>query len=1664
MTRQSNTDWFIIKFRCKFFNLLLHFSSLASSKVLLKVNYPADRNFKISFPRLMSTDLARQRLIQLFQFFKAVEDRRTPIVSEIRSHSWAMWLHALPQHEFIRLDRPSPDSGEWLKVTKPNLSPCPNPAEFLKGWLDDGWENPSVERPTVLKERIEKRGEDYVRVAFETDKNRLTLFNEWNAKRTLWRERELPLRQVLAVWERMFSLHNDLQRDGESWELVLGDGIFSYSGGSFPIFHPVMVRKVEHTFDSATLQFTFADSDARPELYTPLFANSLFAELPIKSWQESLEEGDFHPLDAETLDHWLKGLVGNLENGSFTSSLPPENSEQPIMGRGAVLFLRSRSAGKSQFIDHILRHLPTATEFPSSLLRIVGISPPTETTSDEEINCAYANEQDDVILTKPANAEQVAIVRRLSKRDGVLVQGPPGTGKTHTIANLVGSFLAEGKSVLVTSHATKALRVLRSQVASPLQSLCVSILDSNAQSRLEREMAIRELASRLSDNPDQYRQRAEGLRQRRSGLLQDIRATRNELLTSVQGEYTSIVLNGEQIDPAKAAREVATGVEIHDWLIGPIDPQAPCPITDAEALQLILSSHRISDLDEAELIGMLPTLDSLPTSEQFQAWISELNGLNESDLEYRSELWSGHVGSERSLESVHQRLTVSVQFLEQLSEAPWKLGVLQAGMERGQSEQIWKLLCENIGAVRQKAEACSRILFELGPELPDDSPLDEQLRILGEIGDYLKSNATISWLRLTVSGKWKWHIERWRVSGRSPKTMDDFIALRECVELAIARKSLTERWGRLMGPLGVTNLADVSSIQPEDYANQYVGQIQSLLAWHDSVWTPIEGGLSAEGLDWSSLLDEAPPANTIHHLAERLRHTVERSLPDVVSAELRRRRRSLIQSQLDLVHESLNTIQAKREDPSIVIRSLVEATRSRSHLSYAKAWAQLRDLDALKLIFDQRHGLLERLKPLAPVWTGMIASRQSGIAPDRQPLEFQSAWRWLQLAQELDRRATLSPQAIQERIQCLTEDLRHMTTELVEALAWAGLLRKVTNEQRQALLGWAQTMKRIGAGTGKMVPMLRRQALRDMEKARGAVPVWIMPFNEVTSSFHPIRDKFDIIIVDEASQEDVLGIAPFYLANKVIVVGDDEQVTPLDVGSLQEPIHHLINQWLGDLPSPKLFDLKTSVYDRAQIAFGSVIRLKEHFRCVPEIIQFSNSLCYDFSIKPLRESASSVIKPALVAHRVNGYAQNKTNQEEAQGIVSLIRACIEHPAYAEKTIGVISMVGDQQADLIGNLLRAQIDPAIYEKRRILCGNPAQFQGDERDVIFLSLVDSKDDGVGPLTMRQDGSDGMWKKRFNVAASRARDQLWVVYSMDHLTQLKPGDIRRRLIEHAINPSALMDELKSGLRETESPFEAEVLTLLASKGYRVHPQWQVGAYRIDLVVEGNGKRLAIECDGERWHYDKVEEDLARQALLERLGWTFVRIRGSTFYRDRTPHRSVAMQPVFNKLNELGIQLNGNDGSQAVQSANELLESIKRRAFEIKNNGHEARSFATEDRLTVDIVDGSSPLRSAAGVSCTTSEPVKAETMIGQNPAPVSKQTEQLKLTALPKTEVQSSGQKAPQFRKGMRIKHVTFGDGVVVAVRSFGDTVHELEIKFDHSPMVKVVKPTATNLLTV
>ena len=103
-----------------------------------------------------------------------------------------------------------------------------------------------------------------------------------------------------------------------------------------------------------------------------------------------------------------------------------------------------------------------------------------------------------------------------------------------------------------------------------------------------------------------------------------------------------------------------------------------------------------------------------------------------------------------------------------------------------------------------------------------------------------------------------------------------------------------------------------------------------------------------------------------------------------------------------------------------------------------------------------------------------------------------------------------------------------------------------------------------------------------MPLCQTAIPVWIMPLNRVVENFDPQNNKFDVVIIDEASQADILALSALYLGKRVIIVGDDEQVSPDNVGIKIEEINAMIEQHLKGIPNSHLFNGKTSVYDLAK--------------------------------------------------------------------------------------------------------------------------------------------------------------------------------------------------------------------------------------------------------------------------------------------------------------------------------------------------------------------------------------------------------------------------------------------------------------------------------------------------
>ncbi|HEX6871343.1 MAG TPA: AAA domain-containing protein, partial [Micromonosporaceae bacterium] len=231
---------------------------------------------------------------------------------------------------------------------------------------------------------------------------------------------------------------------------------------------------------------------------------------------------------------------------------------------------------------------------------------------------------------------------------------------------------------------------------------------------------------------------------------------------------------------------------------------------------------------------------------------------------------------------------------------------------------------------------------------------------------------------------------------------------------------------------------------------------------------------------------------------------------------------------------------------------------------------------------------------------------------------------------------------------------------------------------------------------------------------------------------------------------------------------------------------------------------------------------------------------------------------------------------------------------------VVVLQGTGQVQVLHQKLLERVEPKEWERRRLRVGTPPDFQGDERDVVFVSMVIAE--------KRTALTSTEWQRRFNVAASRAKDQLWLFHSvgMDHLSA---NDLRASLLSYVLNPppalagavhaDVIADEPHPAFR---SLFDQRVFLRIKERGFHVTPQVEVGGRRIDLVITGAKGRLAVECDGQDWHgtEEQREADLDRERELKRAGWRFWRVRESEFHYDP----DAALATLWETLDRLDIR----------------------------------------------------------------------------------------------------------------------------------------------------------------
>ena len=1218
---------------------------------------------------------------------------------------------------------------------------------------------------------------------------------------------------------------------------------------------------------------------------------------------------------SEALEKFAASLHPDCRFVPAGEELPEGSGEKPAFTLEAspVILIQPRPSGVRSAIRSIRKDIAEHRDVPAHLMEIVcpdvfptlasGLTP---TLSLEAKLAATAGEDPDVLLAKPANPEQLAIAHEVEHNNVVLVQGPPGTGKTHTIANLLGHFLSQGKRVLVTSHTTKALSVVKDLLPKEIQPLCVTMLGD----RKDLEQTSSELITRLTRlNVEdlEARIRALGLERHRLGTA--LADRRRRIFEQRRIEHEAVEFNGRRYTLTEIAKFLREAERLQALIPGEV-AEGPMPLSFRELLELYGTNGRWDAETARDLSGLLPGFELLPDADT-------MRGMNRRWRDVLAED-AGDVTIDERRSASGERLHAFMKGGETLLVAPESgISALTPAMDLSPLTETdeMKRLALSLGLAdegcREAFEQLERELAaanELALAVDRASLLDNRTVVIPDAIDADAAMKAAEWFTANDPDGSTGFLGRLfnkeareaadalagvEVDGSRPASKEAFEAVALHARLKAAVKTVARTWDSLAERADAPAFATYGNNAVRTLFTRYGTSLSDTCIWWRRVFVPyIEGllsaGIEAEGM--KELLESADPLEAARRFAT-----------DVLAPVHTARHR---EAELHALREWQATESQKlyaAAPACATARRLAAAT-----LVDPDAWEleaeRLRKLLEDQPLFARRTELLERLRAAAPEWANALEAGEPGFTTSNPSPEITNAWLYRQLERIYTRATAADLDALQSDAERLCADLREATAQLAVAKAWLAVKSRLSNGPALSnLFSLAAYMKRA-VGRGRKSAAWRREVNRLLPACQQAVPVWIMMIQDALLNFST-ASKFDVIVVDEASQADMTALPLLYMGKKVIVVGDDRQVTPLSVGTSEAAVDALCARHLeGRVKEPKLYDSRLSLYGLVQSMAFPAHMLVEHFRSVPEIIGWCSRLSYNGTIRPLRDASSSSLKPAVVPWRTRGTAgDNGVNEEEAQAVIRLLRAMIHDPAYDGKTFGIIPMrsVHGAQVNRIRRLLVENFDPREIERRRIHCGISAEFQGDERDVVILSLVDSAAPGL-PLRKETDGADGMMKKRWNVAVSRARDQLWLVHSFDPAAQLKPDDLRRSLFDWA-------DGVMSGTIGAAEPFDlpdpeftGQVLRALRKRGYRVEAGHDAGAWRLDMVVRARGRAAAIECDGSgREDEDAIRRDMERQTVLERAGWKFVRVRSADWFR--RPEKT--LERVCEALAALGI-----------------------------------------------------------------------------------------------------------------------------------------------------------------
>src|SRR3989344_2587218 len=1353
-------------------------------------------------------------------------------------------------------------------------------SDLLKNWIekdedDEYTKKESIEVPIYFKDFPEH--EELMSVWLET---------KWLP----WKEKSKDDFAVNRIYQELYALRSFLKTEGDSFDLQWSHDLFVWKDKV--VNHPTLFTRVELELDSDKSEIRIEIKNSEPSFFDVGFVRETteqnIADIDDKA---KLING---LLKNHELDLWDINLLNQHFNhlaqyvsADGTAFFNKENLEEAkgtkpyVLNKPHLLLLKKTGKSWAEYAKKIKEDIEENRKLTPFLKDLVASEYVTEDESSKSSSDDDIIQDSELYFPLPYNDEQKRIAMRLERQYGAVVQGPPGTGKTHTIANIVSRLLAQGKTVLVTSQTGQALSVLKQKLPKEIRSLAVSQVESGRNSDLQSSVA--EINENISRTQTEYDKKIDQIRKDLTVIREDIAKDQKEFSRkSLTDSQEEIILETASYGPISAAKKIT---ELHSKLSfvfeDPIKDDLEVTIRQSDIDQYI---SNLTALDKDHWTDskyeMLPDSEDLPGIEKLERLFVLRRDISKEELKLKDV-------SLRSEEL--SNIDRVVEYIKHINE------------HNNNVDKLKKYIKENGGKAKK-----GLLLFISSPFA---HKLSKAITINGRpfnsADDIESMLAYFQKKQISQEVRQLWSQLNEDVAN-SPKLIENF-SVAEIEDLLIkSRRAINfeEKHAEVVEELKETHLfrdvksEDLMFISEALYISELIGSIYM-------------------ARETQTLVDDIKSSfagNNLHEETKKL--IVDIGKRDIKVIEQQAEKIKLLAKRKDLaieLHklegEALGTLKeysATKKENHPQLNEYLSAVNEGEITGIKTFYNTLPELHArqelshkIKFADDVFRDVIP--KTIQKIRTKILDGESIDIAVDEN-ITLKKLESWLESLHEGDALSDIS-----KRITRSKKKEGTLVGELVAESAWKKLAKRVTKEQKESLSSFALSMKNYGKGMGKYAEKHLRDAEKALQVGKNAVPVWIMPLSAVHRLFpNPKAGMFDVVIFDEASQIDILGLNIAYIGKKILVVGDDEQVSPSSFVN-QEQVNDLITRYISHIPNSHQFTATSSLFALAKIKLTDLIGLTEHFRSIKEIIGFSNRLSYSGRLKVLRDQMPKYkLNPVLEGvHVAGGYEETnaQVNKAEAQAIVDRIKVLLKDKPTRETnedgdirhvTYGVIALLGKDQSKQITKLIGEQIPHELIEKHEILCGDPYTFQGDERDIILLSMVKSHDlsnpdKAISPYTVNKKEN----KQRMNVAMSRARNKLIVFHSMMREQLSNPDDLRKMILNWIYDYSE--EKAKSGIEwvrsKADSEFEIAIAAHIIDRGYEVVPQFEVAGYKIDLVIEG-------------------------QNVLERAGWNFWRVSGSAFYR----HQEKALDSLWEKLDEMKIYPDGdprNNINENIQEA---------------------------------------------------------------------------------------------------------------------------------------------------